>query len=107
MKLNGWHRLGIIASVLWILIGGCCGNESAFRQGDAAVDAYIRCSDLPYIPDSRCSAEFQTDYAAATADHWLVAAIYAFVPVVLAWLLAWIILALTRWVRRGFLLAKI
>lgn len=71
MRLNGWHRLGIVASLGWI----------AYWALQLA----------------------QVDFS---GDGWqqdvIVAALYAFVPVALAWLAVWIVLRLTRWVWRGF-----
>lgn len=76
MELNGWQRLGIIASVLWLLGG------------------------------ASLAAVWSVGLPAFWVDFGLDVGIMAVVPIVCGWMLAWIIPRLTRWVRRGFALRE-
>jgi uncharacterized membrane protein len=101
MRLNGWQRLGIVASVIWIFVGGFLGNSLGIHEGDWAVSMYKLC--LHASPDwNTCSKIFDRDYVEAVQYHWYYAAILAFVPIPIAWLVGWGFVALVRWVRSGF-----
>jgi hypothetical protein len=43
MRLNGWQRIGIVASVVWVFVGGFWGNQIGFSQGDYVREAYRQC----------------------------------------------------------------
>jgi hypothetical protein len=79
-RLGGWTRIGIVASVLWALGAG----GAAFYAQWKAVSG---CPSCPFNSLSGCLT---------------VAALAAFVPLLFFWLLAWVIRATYRWVRRGF-----
>jgi hypothetical protein len=98
MNLNGWQRLGVVASVLWLVIGALYGNNAGLAQGDVCLMLLDTCS----VDAETCIRHFQTSYDAATANHWLYARGYAVVPVILGWLFAWALVAVVRWVRAGF-----
>jgi hypothetical protein len=102
VRLNGWQRIGIIASVIWAIGGGFWGNELGIEQGDWVVDALKVCMDVHPDDWPKCNQEFAKEYPEAIKYHWVNAAIFAFVPIVLGWLVAWGAVATVRWVRRGF-----
>ena len=105
MRLNGWQRIGIVASVLWVISGGLWGNSVGLSQGDYVAEAYKRClaAHLGQSDDSAaCSAEFKKDWPEAIKYHWHYAAAFAFIPIPLAWLAVWGLVSLVRWVRAGF-----
>jgi hypothetical protein len=105
-KLNGWQRIGVVASVVWILGAGFYTLD-AVQESDSktAVAAALECES--HIPQgittlAECDKRM-TDYEAETySGEWADAAIVAFVPVPLAWGLAYLTLFLTRWIKRGF-----
>ena len=110
-KLNGWKRLGIIASAVWILVAWVhtfdsetdrasndiaanhvtCDGNLAGKTGDAWQDGFDECN-------RRADESLKQAMTGARGD----AAIVAFVPVPLGWGLAYLVLFLVRWVRRGF-----
>ena len=141
MKIKGWQRMGIIASVIWILGAGlytlsrlsdkdiktagffysqCAStrdesnqvhrlecekkSERAFAVNMTAV--FSKCM-APYDKefwqtDAKCTKESE-DYAVnAIPSERLGAAIVAFGPVPVAWGGAYLVIFLTRWVKRGF-----
>jgi hypothetical protein len=105
-KLNGWKRIGIVASVAWILGAGLYthGVESN-AESRAAVAISLDCED--YIPKgittlAECDKRY-ADYLAETrSGDWIETAVVAFVPVPLGWGFVYLFLFLTRWIKRGF-----
>lgn len=101
MRLNGWQRLGIIASVIWAFVGGFWDNYIGIHAGDWVVQRLSFCFEHSADWKS-CNADFDRDFGPAIADHWYVAAFVGLVPIPVAWLLVYALLGLWRWVRRGF-----
>jgi len=114
MKLNGWKRIGIVASVVWILGAGyytlvtVSATDSRFHVG-----LTLRCEeDRPNGMteaeqtkwQERCDSFLPTGQRLhrELQDEWLEAAIVAFTPVLLGWVLVYRIFFLVRWIRRGF-----
>ena len=84
MQIKHWKRLGLAASVIWIIVGGllACWNET-------------------WIAAWRLYCSFTTDPTCAGATvflvaHWDAIAGIVIFPVVLAWLIACGLIAL-RW----------
>jgi hypothetical protein len=102
MRLNGWQRIGIVVSVLWVIGGGIWGNEVGISEGDWAVRAYKRCLETKSNDWPQCDRKFEKEYPEAIKYHWANAAIFAFAPIPIGWLAVWGCVALVRWVRRGF-----
>jgi hypothetical protein len=101
-RLNGWQRIGIILSVLWVIIGGFWTREIVFEELYApAKMVFGSCLESRSTKD--CDAEFQ-DWSRGVTDEKVnvINAIYTFTPLLLAWLLVYILMRLTRWVRAGF-----
>jgi hypothetical protein len=104
MRLNGWQRIGIVASVVWA-IGAAFMVRS--EQSDRAIELY---SSRHYL----CSSEAAPERAQQCRDgvlleevmdmtaNWPDVAFVAFAPVAAAWLMAWLSLRVFRWIRAGF-----
>jgi hypothetical protein len=114
MKLSGWKRIGIIASVVWILGAGVHTYDSEIdRASDLIADTHVRCDSN--LPDSfknerayeaafrQCNKKAEDSLALAIGDARLSAAIVAFVPVPFGWGFVYLVLLLLRWVKRGFI----
>jgi hypothetical protein len=113
-RLNGWQRIGIILSVLWVVGGGLLvrgavkdeeynndWQESMVAQLSAADQAAVRARDLSKVSDGGLDVM----YAAATSVDSRInsrTAIWTFGPLLLVWLLVYVVIWLTRWVRAGF-----
>jgi hypothetical protein len=100
MRLISWQRLGIIASVVWVVVGPSYFHLS--REDDdkrIAGDRYQLCIKQGWARKGdveRCNKEFRQALAIA---HWSSWAQLAFTPVVLAWFVGWGVLFLRRRVR--------
>jgi hypothetical protein len=110
-KLNGWKRLGIIASVVWILGAWVHTIDSENdSESKAVASIHVTCDDnlAGKTGDAwqkgfdECNKEADDLLTHAMAGARVDAAIVAFVPVPLGWGLAYLVLFLVRWVKRGF-----
>lgn len=100
--LNGWQRLGIVASVVWALYGVWWGLKLRY---DPIWETYSDClgaADSGLGTDEACRGMLQQSLAVADVDKWLATAFVALVPIPIAWLIVYGLLRLVRWVRRGF-----
>jgi len=128
--LNGWQRLGVIASVLWLAGGFFWGvslyvseqtapvtsiyqlcmqvadqkQENYYKQQAIAQESHTssRTADTWDADNAKCSSEFAAQYTAAVAGRWWAALGFALVPLLFAWGLAWLCVCLFRWVHAGF-----
>lgn len=110
VRLHGWQRIGIVAAILWALgAGGWAWNGAVERAGRQAEAGFTICKS---IEDDKATGR---DYAPCyeriheawdlswEADPpWVSAAGAAFLPPLLFWAGVHIVVALYRWVRRGF-----
>jgi hypothetical protein len=105
MRLNGWQRIGIVASVIWA-IGAPIYLDHAAQQEAMEVFGhyYEACRDNPSNEPERCFERARRAYDLVTRYPLLSAngAVAALVPVGLGWLLAYALVYLVRWVRAGF-----
>jgi hypothetical protein len=105
MKLNGWKRIGIIASIAWVLGAGIYTlTVDSDANALAASKIALSCEDANNgaDPEGKCSARADEYLAETISADRLEAAIVAFVPVPLGWGFVYLALFLVRWVRRGF-----
>jgi hypothetical protein len=111
MKLNGWKRIGIVASIGWILgagyytLEGVSAANSRFHVGLA-----LRCEeDRPNgMTESEQTKWQETCDSFLSPGEWqlknerLEAAYVALIPVPFAWGLVYLVLFLVGWIKRGF-----
>ncbi|MBO0765696.1 MAG: hypothetical protein J2P50_14065 [Hyphomicrobiaceae bacterium] len=96
-RTNGWQRLGIVASVLWILIAFTYVES----QETWAWRDYRYCVERG-TSEKDCYMWFSVDRQRAEAQQNYRAMVFAFVPPLLAWPFAWIVIGTVRWVVQGF-----
>ena len=111
MKLNGWKRIGIVASVVWVLGAGIHTYDSEIeRDSDFITSSHVKCdSDLPGTTGDAyqkgfddCNKIADDSLALAISNDRFNAVLVAFVPVPLGWGFVYLVLFLVRWVRRGY-----
>jgi len=106
-KLGVWQRLGIIASVLWIIGGGLWQRTSDVERAQTFMNSsYQTCFDAhPPNADrayyATCMSKAWADYQIVVAGSWGNVAFFAIAPVALAWLAAFIAIVVSRWVLAG------
>jgi len=110
MKLNGWQRIGVVASVVWIVCAGMNSlNTSYDREADSAADQVAKsCIDAYRSargvnpPLGQCDVRAD-QYKVKLQDRELFdAAWVALIPVPVAWGFAYLVIFTVRWIRRGF-----
>jgi hypothetical protein len=101
MRLNGWQRIGIIASVAWFIGGGFWGNYLAIREGDWVYGLWDLCRSAGYDTDV-CLRKLDGLHRSAIEGHWYAAAFMALAPLIIGWLAVYALVSLTRWIAAGF-----
>lgn len=112
MRLNGWMRIGVVLSVLW-MVGG---SVYAFHDFTRSKREY---SDAMYNWRSACIGEnakrrmnnqpeqtcVSLEEVKATFKYdvpWLAFVAIPFVVLILAWIVIGITYVSVRWIRKGF-----
>jgi hypothetical protein len=96
MKLNGWQRVGLVLSVLWLLAVLASGFDRApyFIFG-ATIGIWLYLPDLAFATPS--------EYMAAASDFTLRGfAIVGLLPVLFTWLTTYLAVFAYRWIAAGF-----
>ena len=100
MHFISWQRLGIIASVVWVVVGPSYFHLSR-EDNDRRIagDRYQLCINQDWARKGGvegCNKELRQTLAIA---HWSSWALLAFIPVGLVWVLGWALLFLVKRVR--------
>ena len=96
MRKSGfWRRALIVLAAIWIVIGGSFGWNHAYDDVDTKFKQCVTANpaDLPVCRDARNKA--------LAMPRAVAAAIVAFGPLLVLWLLYYALLRLSRWLRRG------
>jgi hypothetical protein len=113
VRLNGWQRIGVVASFCWFIGGGLWINGFVIDDLTAPVTAeFRRCLESRSIqPDGNipvnsdwgpCFEKFGSDYTSAVANHWYYAATFTLIPIPTVWLIIYGLVALARRIKAGF-----
>lgn len=107
LHLNGWQRVGIVASVLWVIGGSLAGRDADIRRASAMYSAtYGICTQAEELRSnydfSGCSKQASEAYEVQLKGSWEHVAVVSFGTVILAWPLAYMLIGIWRWVKRGF-----
>ena len=116
-RLNGWQRIGIVLSVLWIPVGHVWALKTL--QPDRLPDwpYSALCQDAetrkPNPNYERCIDDAQKWYEGQDKlrkldfeDAERLAPWFALAPIPVAWFTIYVFVWLGRWIRRGFQLAR-
>jgi hypothetical protein len=103
-KVNGWKRIGIIASVVWILGSGAQTLNVVEKDLIKTASGFtLSCEEAQNWKGSAECDRLSTDYLAETNKSlWIEVAAVALIPVPLGWGFTYLVLFLVRWVKRGF-----
>jgi hypothetical protein len=97
LQLSRLQRVGIVLAVIWIVIAGSFGWNHAYDGVDAdfkqCVAAIKAAPDLQVCRDARNSA--------LAVPRGVSAAVVAFGPLLVVWLVFYGLVLLYRWIRRG------
>ncbi len=106
MKLRRWHRVGIVASIGWILYAGFSERvrhvDQAYLMGRIE---YVGCMNVDKRSSDECREVHRGVVKEFLATHvwldWISFIVVAVLPVILAWLLAGLGLWVYRWIVSG------
>ena len=103
MKINGWQRLGIIASVTWAL-GAYFYTFNHEQQAGIELSVALDsgCREAHPEQGKQCDEKMYANVIRNLPAEREDAAIVAFAPIPFAWGFAYLAVFLFRWVRRGF-----
>ena len=106
--MNGWTRIGIVASVLW-MIGAyfVAFDRRESADMELSADIYAPCFESAQREDDhakwdRCKTEQVTQVIKNLRSERHEAIGTALLPIPLAWGLVYFAIFLVRWVKRGF-----
>jgi hypothetical protein len=105
MKLDGWKRIGIVASVVWA-VGAYAHTFDVQSESDIHMSTILTesCIDANHgsDPGDKCSKE--GDQELRDQYHYEVedAALVALVPIPFGWGFVYLVLLTFRWIKRGF-----
>ena len=113
MKLGGWARIGVVASVVWFFVGGFIGNKMAIDDaGDRTKLWFDQCVAInkgklgEYGPYEKvwtpCWNEHGSQFTKNAEGHWWAALALALIALPVAWLLGWLVVATISWISKGF-----
>jgi hypothetical protein len=99
-RLNGWQRIGIVASVVWAL----GAFVHALAQPNWADRIFTSCLENvePGGSDRCVQRHHRENLPIALAEQRKVAVANALVPPPFGWLFVYMVLGIVRWVRQGF-----
>lgn len=103
MRFNGWQRLGVVVSIVWA-IGGAIYQRTADvnRAADTAALFTGVCQHAhPANPD-RCSGKYEQTFRLWLEGSWGNVAAMALGPVLLGWVIVYLVIRVVRWVGAGF-----
>jgi len=110
MRLGGWHRIGIVLSVLWAIGAGFYQRNADIRRADEFSQlSFNICAENERIRQRRdpnysgtCTDQAVGAYQIYLHGSWGNVAFLAIAPIPVAWGLIYLILAVVRWVGAGF-----
>jgi hypothetical protein len=97
VRLNGWQRIGILLSVVWA-IGGTIWVVISESESDTSYAIYDSCVSKPNADPRACDQAFATEQAREVRRGL----VFVFAPIPIAWLVAYALVALVRWIRVRF-----
>ncbi len=103
MKLNGWQRIGVVASVLWGVGAAIYERSGQVSMANAFHESALR-NCLPEFADA-CTNRASNTYGNLLALDFVKTSDIVFVavgPVLAGWAFAYLIVKVVRWVKAGF-----
>ena len=102
MRLNGWQRIGVVLSVAWAIGAAVYVRNSKIETGRALASINYQLCTATEHTNSDCSRKLSEDLKSAIEPYWVNVAFYSLAPILAGWIVAYLILGIFRWVRRGF-----
>ncbi len=106
-KLNGWQRLGVILSIVWLLGSGIYINRLVTDSGMKSMVLVLNlCLDSSASSGGQntpsCTQKADDVYQDAVKNRYRDIAALTLIPLPIFWVLVYLAIFLYRWVCRGF-----
>ena len=103
MKLIGWHRIGLVLSVLWALGASISIRNDQIQRADSLYrDQYHTCSLSSPNSLTFCDETVSLEAAMHATANWMDVATFSLAPILLAWCLALVSVKTFKWIKMGF-----
>jgi hypothetical protein len=102
MRLSGWHKIGIVASVCWFLAGMVWINGLVLKE--MGVGSCVEVLSPPPNRTLRVDEQCLKKFDAAYPDAWNYTVTFSFIPIPIVWLIVYGLVRLGRRIRAGFAL---
>ena len=103
MRANGWQRIGVILSVIWAIGAGWYQRAADMAHASLAARALFEICYSDKRPDNpQCVVDSTNAYNASIRESWVRVAVVSLGPILLAWLAAYVVLLVARWIRARF-----
>jgi uncharacterized protein len=97
-SLNGWRRIGVILSVIWIVFGGSWGWRHAYDKADAEFRVCLTAAKTV----AAVKACRETRFRALAVPRGVIAGVVAFAPLAAVWLIIYGLILVARRIRQSF-----
>jgi hypothetical protein len=108
-RLNGWQRIGIVASILWAISTAVYLNlwywehayESAARLAKSCENI---APEYRAQEDKDCWHSYPKNIALYMngLGFWHDYMPFSLMPILLGWIIAYVVIAVVKWIKRGF-----
>ena len=106
MKLNGWQRIGIVASVAWAIGAYVHTFDTEYSAAlgiyNMIYDDCVKDSSGQVGGSDHCKQTLTASLDESYVGSREAAALFAVVPIPLGWGFVYLVLFLVRWIKRGF-----
>jgi hypothetical protein len=106
LSLNGWQRIGVVLSSIWIIGAGLYQRnadlERASHMGAWAMRVCEETQGLKHMDYTPCAAEFAKEFSLFLEGSWGGVVFVAIAPMALGWLGVYAAIGIVRWIKRGF-----
>jgi hypothetical protein len=101
MRLNGWQRIGLVLSVLWVVGAAIHQRNKQVNAADALFQLqYDTCLDHAHKWKDCETVSFGA--AMDATANWPDVAFFAFGPAIAGWIVVLIAIRTFRWISDGF-----
>lgn len=102
-RLNGWQRIGVVVSVVWLVLGWFIVANYLTHQADWVSAGYKACEEIrPQVEWPVCEADFHRNWTAAMRGFFWFTLIGDTLPILVGWSLCYALIAIVKWVKSGF-----
>ena len=107
-RLNGWQRIGVVLSVIWLIGGGMLTYQIVLGAGGTCTVDHTTLSEADQLAlnardyQKMITAGLLTVRRACDEEIYFRSLVYTVIPLVVAWLLVYGLVWLVRWVAAGF-----